>query len=250
MTDLCEGGNEPPDSLKAVHGGREHRSPVVDVFLMMRSGAHDGTLGARGAGVVVSHAGHVSSRGGTSRDARPRVVRPCHGGGGCRVAVSGLRHLAARREVSVGAGHVAQPRGVHAGGRGGRERAAGSVEARLVEIRVVHDSVVAVHFLVCSPFLALFCPSPATNCLQKLCACKVCSHTRDVNDLQSQERRIHKRTNRRLAGLEARPPRLVFTDDAGKSAVITTLGGILDLKPPPKANPSRNVSSQNEIDAA
>lgn len=62
-----------------------------------------------------------------------RVVGARHGRRRRRVPVGRLGHLAAGGQIAVGAGHVAQARGVHAG-----PLQAAGVEARLVQVRVVH----------------------------------------------------------------------------------------------------------------
>lgn len=76
---------------------------------------HHGTLIPRSARMMMTDA-HVSGA------RRRRVVRACHRRRGGRVPVGRLRHLAARCEIAVRAGHVAEARGVHAGGGQGAAR--------------------------------------------------------------------------------------------------------------------------------
>lgn len=62
------------------------------------------------------------------------IVRPRHGRCGRRVAIGGLRHLAAGREVPVRAGHIAQPGRIHTALEAARIKAS----CRLVKVGVVH----------------------------------------------------------------------------------------------------------------
>lgn len=85
-------------------------------------GPHDRALRGRGTRMVHPH----------GRGPRRRIVGPRHGGGGGGVPVRRLRHLAARGQIPVRAGHVPQSGGVHAGAL----EAAGLEP--LVQVRVVH----------------------------------------------------------------------------------------------------------------
>lgn len=106
-----------------VHRGREHGGPV-DV-LYVRSGPHNSALRSRRTGMMHPHA----------TGPRCRIVGPCHGGGGRRIPIRRLRHLATRGQVAVRAGHVTQTGGVHP-----RALKAAGLEA-LIQVRVVHAGV-------------------------------------------------------------------------------------------------------------
>lgn len=113
-----------------VHGGGKH-GRTMNVLVMVCAPIHHVALRGRSIGM---HGGHAAG-GARTHGRADRIVRAGHGGGRGRIPVSGLRHLAARGEVTVGARHIGQVAGrIHAILEAGRVE----LGRRLIQIRVIH----------------------------------------------------------------------------------------------------------------
>lgn len=121
---------------------------MVHVLVVMSARSHHRALAAHRRAAVVQAAHHHGSAdaadaaNGAARRCGRRIVGARHRGGGRRVPVGRLRHLAARRQIAIAARHLAEADAarIHAGRHGRRLQAAGVERGggRLVQVGVIH----------------------------------------------------------------------------------------------------------------
>uniref|UniRef100_A0A182Q3W3 Uncharacterized protein n=1 Tax=Anopheles farauti TaxID=69004 RepID=A0A182Q3W3_9DIPT len=119
------------------------------MHVLMRSATHHRALGARSGsgGRVMQRTHRYIARSDAGADG---IIRPGHRCRGRRIAIGGLRHLAAGRQIAVRARHVAEPGRIHPTLEAARVEAS----CRLVEIPFARG-LYTVHALKCLSVLPL-----------------------------------------------------------------------------------------------